>query len=995
MSSEHMNASPASINFVGRQRELTELRSALEQSISGRGQLVMVFGDAGIGKTRMVQELAVGAEAQGVRVLWGRCYDGEGAPPYWPWVQALNALLGRSDPQELRADLGAGASDVSELLPDLRDILPNLEPPPTLEPERARFRLFNSVTTFLRNISRRVPLVVVLDDLHWADRSSLMLLQFLSQQLGDSSLMVVGTYRDVEVNPQHPLSDTLASLSREQAFHRQSLVGLGFEDTQDFIEVASGIRPSRELVESVYLRTEGNPFYLGEIVRFLQARQGSKTEIEVYEDSNLPEGVRSVIQQRLGRLSNQCYQILTTAAFIGQYFDFGLLDQVSRTASEDRLLDAIDEALEAHVIQIAPEGEERYRFSHVLIQHVLVQGISPSRKVRMHARVGEAMEDHYARQGAGSAAQLAYHFAVARGIVGPSKVVHYSLLAGQQALSTHAYEEALPHFEQGLTAKGVALEGTEPARDSETADLLFGLGRCHAVRLDSSPQAGRRMTDAWNRAFDYYVSTGNKESALAIALHPTSPGRYVLAGLVDIVERALMLSERDSLDSGWLLYRHGIILERVQGDYQGSQEAFGRALTIARREEDVSLEMRILANAAEADFFHLMYQDSLNKSSRVLEISDGVDDLRTRATASFYAARSLDSIGDHSGARRHAAAILTAAEDLKEHWWIGSACWFNSMLSCLEGDWHTARELGSRGLKATFSNPRILGNLALLEYEVGDFDQGQEFLKQLLEAMRRFAPGPITHYSIPALVLPMIARLTGINDQLDIAESAAKTILESPTALPFEIVAVRNGLAIKSVIMNDPTGAGAQYKALEPHRGTVPKYVFEPSIDRVLGLLSATMGDLGNAVIHFEEAQAFSRGAGYLPELAWSCYDHANCLIRLGTAEHKPIASNLLGEAAIIAKDLGMRPLLEGIASSNESLMSSLVAKAVYPQGLSPREIDVLQLVALGKTDREIAEELFISVKTVGFHVGNILNKTTCINRTEAATFAAQHDLIP
>jgi DNA-binding CsgD family transcriptional regulator len=243
--------------------------------------------------------------------------------------------------------------------------------------------------------------------------------------------------------------------------------------------------------------------------------------------------------------------------------------------------------------------------------------------------------------------------------------------------------------------------------------------------------------------------------------------------------------------------------------------------------------------------------------------------------------------------------------------------------------------------------------------------------------------------------LPIIARLTGRKDQLDIAESAAKAILESPNALPFEIVAVRNGLAIMSVIMNDAAGAGAQYEALEPLRGTMPKYVFEPSIDRVLGLLCATMGDLGNAVIHFEEAQAFSRGAGYLPELAWSCYDHANCLLRLGTAEHKPNAGMLLEKAAVIAEDLGMRPLIENIASLNESLAPSFAAKADYPQGLSPREIDVLRLVACGRTDREIAEELFISVKTVGFHVGNILNKTNCVNRTEAATFAAQHDLIP
>jgi predicted ATPase len=253
------------------------LRSALEEALSGQGRLVVVAGEPGIGKTRTAQELTIYAQTRGAQVLWGRCYEGEGAPPYWPWAQPLKTYLERTSPQELRADLGPGAADIGEMLPELREKLPDLESPPALEPEQARFRLFNSVTTFLKKASQRKPLVLVLDDLHWADRSSLLLLQFLSQQVGDSPLLVLGTYRDVEVNPQHPLSVTLAQLSREPLFRRQSLGGLSLEDAGQFMALTAGIRPTQQLINTVYARTEGNPFFTAEVVRLLSERGACRT----------------------------------------------------------------------------------------------------------------------------------------------------------------------------------------------------------------------------------------------------------------------------------------------------------------------------------------------------------------------------------------------------------------------------------------------------------------------------------------------------------------------------------------------------------------------------------------------------------------------------------------------------------------------------------------------------------------------------------------------
>ncbi len=202
--------------FVGRQREMGELKGCLEDALSGRGRLVTLVGEPGIGKTRTAQELATYAGLRGSQVLWGRCYEEQGAPPYWPWVQAIRSYVRDIEPEQLRSNMGAGAADIAEVVSDVREQLPGLGTPIQLEPEQARFRLFDSITAFLKNAARRKPLVLVLDDLHWADHPSLLLLEFVARELANARVMVIGTYRDVEVSRQHPLSQTLGELTRER-----------------------------------------------------------------------------------------------------------------------------------------------------------------------------------------------------------------------------------------------------------------------------------------------------------------------------------------------------------------------------------------------------------------------------------------------------------------------------------------------------------------------------------------------------------------------------------------------------------------------------------------------------------------------------------------------------------------------------------------------------------------------------------------------------------
>ena len=217
------NSNHSGSTFVGRETERVTLRAGLQGAFEGRGQLVLLSGEPGIGKTRLAEWLAVEAGEAGAKTLWGRCYEGEGAPAFWPWSQILRSVLSLTDADALQDEVGADAAHLAQIVPEIEAILPDLDPLPPMNPEQARFRLFDAVTRLLKRRADEQPQIVLLEDLHWADAPRLLLLQFLAQELRESRLLVLGTYRNVEVQRQHPLSATLASLVREPVTERITL----------------------------------------------------------------------------------------------------------------------------------------------------------------------------------------------------------------------------------------------------------------------------------------------------------------------------------------------------------------------------------------------------------------------------------------------------------------------------------------------------------------------------------------------------------------------------------------------------------------------------------------------------------------------------------------------------------------------------------------------------------------------------------------------------
>ena len=320
--------------FVGRDRELNELLGGLRDATSGQGRLFLLFGEPGIGKSRLADQLASRARDDGVRVLVGRCWDDAGAPAYWPWMQALRMLIRGTDEAVVRRQLGTGAEDIAQMVPDLRELYPDLPPLRDIESESARFQLFDSATSFLRRAAQAGPLLIVIDDLHAADTPSILFLRFLASQLADAAIMVIGTYRDVELTPEAPLTDAVGEIARQPSTRMLALSGLGEGPVGQFIQSAAGVTPGPRLAAALARETGGNPLFLGESVRLLAA-EGRLDEVAASQALQLPvpRGIRDVIARRMRHLPEATVDVLVHAAALGPEFSADVLRRMGDAPS--------------------------------------------------------------------------------------------------------------------------------------------------------------------------------------------------------------------------------------------------------------------------------------------------------------------------------------------------------------------------------------------------------------------------------------------------------------------------------------------------------------------------------------------------------------------------------------------------------------------------------------------------------------------------------------
>ena len=466
--------------FVGREAELRQLQSGFDSAMSGQGSLVMVVGEPGIGKTALCEQLSTYVSLRGGKALVGHCYEeGSLSLPYLAFVEALRSYVLAHDAKDLRKELGTGAADVARIVSEIREKLKvKLRPPG--DPEGERYRLMQAVTGFLSNAATVQPLLVVLEDLHSADKGTLEMLTHVSRNLTGARLLLVGTYRDIEVDRAHPLSAALAELRRVSTFGRVVLRGLNADEVRRMLENIAGQDVPWGLAEAVHRQTEGNPLFVQEVVRYLveeglitreQGRWRATRDTPL--EMSIPEGLRDVIGKRLTRLSAVCNRLLSVASVIGREFRLKVLQQVAGIA-EDELITALDEARRAAVVEerSAVAAAVTYRFAHAFFRQTLYEEIIAPRRIRLHQQVAKALEELYASRLEEHATELAEHFSHSSDPSDLAKSVSYGEMAAHRALSVYAYGEAVRLLEQALKVQEVMY----PEDKAKRCDLLLALG---------------------------------------------------------------------------------------------------------------------------------------------------------------------------------------------------------------------------------------------------------------------------------------------------------------------------------------------------------------------------------------------------------------------------------------------------------------------------------------------------------------------------------------
>jgi DNA-binding SARP family transcriptional activator len=905
--------------FVGRERQLAQLMAGVEELQRGRGSLLLLRGEPGIGKTWLAEEGAARGAERGALVLSGRCWESGGAPAYWPWVQCLRTLVQQTEPDTLAAQLGAGAVDIARIVPELRELVPSLPPPPAVDPEGARFRLFDAATTLLRNAARTQPIILVLDDLHAADSPSLLLLRFLTDALGDAPLLVIATRRDGDPAASESSAATVAELARSERFHDIALGGFGRAEVARLVDAAGSRGASEELVDAIHQRTDGHPFFVAELVRLL-ASEGRLDAI--------PHGVRAVVAQRLGLRSEDCRRVLAVASVVGREFTSDVLARASDDDPE-KLADLLGEALKAKTLASLPGAPGRFRFAHALVREVLYDELSTTDLMRLHLAVAEALEAIHAPELDRHLAELAHHFFLAAPGGSAPRAVDYAARAAERAVAELAYEEAARLYEMAVMAHEL-----QPGADALVrCELLLGLAGAQASASD--------MTSAkatYVRAADVARSRDMAEQLARAALGYGGgliPWPADDALVVPLLEEALaaIATDGDVLRAR-LLARLACV--RKGGDPSRALEA----VDLARRLDDPVT----LAWTLHAQLALVWGPDNLDEllglSEEIIASADAGQDLEQSLAGHLLRLELHVTQGRTAAAHDELAVATRLANELR----LPSARWHLSVhetgLALLGGNFAEAsalieqgQQLSERSASAEVTTTAVVQRFPLL--------LEQRRLEELRPALSEIAAANPD----AGVYRCLLARL-----EVEAGDrSAARAMLErlasddwASVRRDLESLLAMALLAETAAVLADQERASELYDLLAPYESLVaaaPHFFAMGAVSRYIGILAAVLSRLDEAARHLEDAAAINATIGARPWVAHAKADHARVLLTRQAPGDREHAGDLLREALAIHEQLGMNASANRVAAVLEDTGAPPLrdARNTPPRGVAPR----------------------------------------------------------
>jgi transcriptional regulator with XRE-family HTH domain/tetratricopeptide (TPR) repeat protein len=891
--------SAVSGNFVGRQKELGFLREAWSRATAGHRVLALVGGEPGIGKTALTGELARLAHAEAGLVLYGR-WDEHVLAPYQAFREAL-ADYARACPQALlRQDLGDLAGEIARVCPEPARRIGASAAEPLAAAEAERFRLFESLDTWITRIAARHPVLLVLDDLQWADLPGLRLLSHLMQARRAAPLLAVAMYRDVEPE-RSDLSAVLHSLARDVDCRRLTLRGLDPGAVTALLQAATGrVFGERESLVAAGLErdTAGNPFFLLEMARHL-SELGAFDRDEARLDETLaeiPESVRDMVRWRLRRVSEECADVLEAASLAGERFDAAL---VASAAGRDdaATVDLLDEAARAGLVAETDDEPDSWRFSHSLSRRVTAARPSRGRRARLHQRIGEALESRFGV----APAELAHHFGAAASIGSAEKAVRYERLAGQRALAEVAAEVAVRHLRNALQL----LDRFGPRDQALRCELLLELAGAHdrAGEYASRDQRFAEAADAARSLGDGDLFLRGALGYGGILPATIGPDERAQALLEEALER---LGKEDSAARATALARlaHWLHNERP---YPERLELSDRSVAMARGTGDRRTLATVLMHRGWALDGPDDVDDALAVASEILGIGAELRDPELRLEGLRIQVAAQFEHGEHAAAVRTALAMRELAEEIQHPEFIRLAAMWDVTVANLEGRFADARELAverdRRLARIGHSQAQIIPVAQTFPWQVlrGRSSKSLPVLRELLA----YEPANTVWPAITAWSLAEAGALDQAAALLRRTEPAAAAAADKN----YQWWAVIVGFAGAADLVGDRQWAEVLYDLAAPyagHNATLGVATFLGAADHWIGVLAGVAGRLTEAAGHLEAALVRHQEMGSRPMTALTQDAYGRVLAERGQAGDAERARELTASAMRTAGELGL-----------------------------------------------------------------------------------------
>jgi class 3 adenylate cyclase len=883
--------------FVGRSRELAEIRAGIDGAIAGRGSLFTLAGEPGVGKSRLAQEAASHARAQGARVVWGRCWEHRGAPAYWPWAQVLRGLSRGIELAQLSKWMGSSAAEIAQIAPELGNQIGGVPDLPSAllgQPEKARFRLFDSLNAFLGNAAESQPLLIVLDDLHAADPASLRMLVAFSLQLRGMRATAIATYRALEVKqlPEH--AALIAQAEHEGVAF--PLLGLDESNIGKFIEAAWGVSANASLVRRLHDLTEGNPFFLNEVLRQMAAEgQLAGGASSVPARLTIPRGVIEFIKGLIQPLAEDARNVLDIASVVGRDFNLNRLEAASGLPRE-ALTDLLDQAESLELVHEVRGAAGRYSFRHALIREALYDALPSARRRRLHRVVAEAI------RGLGETrepyAEIAYHYCQSASPGDADAAIEYSRRAARTAEKSLAYEEAAHHLDNAIEALALKRAGDDPFH----AELLCDLGE---AQVKTGDLAGARKT--CHRAADIARLVKRPDLFARAVL---APGRYLgLSGVTDhglvqlLNEARAMLGDSGSPLLAQVLARLGIEL------YWSERE---QAVALCQKAADMARgvnDPHTLIVALWGRWLSLRNPDSLEQrladTSEMIAVAENAGERDFALEARFFRVADLLEAGDIVGVDIEHREYLTVETELRDRFRRGLL--LDGMRALMDGRLDESETLAKQALVAGQQSGRPLApNSFLIQHGMTLWERGR--FGELESTLRGFiAQNPLIVFARCALQLILLQKSRPDDARAEferLAEGEFRLVQRDWNWLPSMFV-----LADVCADLGDAQRAAVLYRLLAPYasrNATLGNVYTYGSVAYALGRLAAVLGRSDDAEAHFDAALAANRRIRATVWLAHTQCELARVLLTRSTDGNYARAQELIASARQTAEALDL-----------------------------------------------------------------------------------------